>query len=97
LSSQIAPTGEAEIWARMIELQPEGLTQDAARYLLRFRLDERDQSRLEELADRSQAGALNAEEEQEFDSYLRIGNLLAVMQSRARLALSDSKVTPSLW
>jgi hypothetical protein len=68
----------------MIELEPEGLTQDAAPYLLRFRLDERDQSRLEELADRSQAGALTAEEEREFDSYLRFGNLLAVMQSRAR-------------
>ena len=94
MSSQITPTGEAAIWARLIESQPEGLTPDAARYLLRFRLDENDQSRLQELAERSQAGTLTAEEGLEFDSYLRIGNLLAVMQSKARLALSDSKATP---
>jgi len=75
--------------------QPEGLTPEAARYLLRFRFTESDQSRLQELAERSQAGTLTEEEGREFDSYLRIGNLLAVMQSRARLVLSDSEATAS--
>jgi hypothetical protein len=37
--------------------------------------------------ERSEAGTLTAEEEKEFDGYLHVGNLLAVMQSKARLAL----------
>jgi len=94
LSSQwMTSAGEAAIWARLIESQPEGLTPEAARYLLRFRFTENDQSRLQELAERSQDGTLTEEEGREFDSYLHIGNLLAVMQSKARLVLGDSKAT----
>ena len=93
MSSQIAPTGEAAIWARLIESQPEDLTPDTARYLLRFRFLESDQARLQQLAERSQDGTLSEEEGREFDSYLHIGNLLAVMQSKARLVLGDSKYT----
>ena len=40
-----------------------------------------------QLADRSEAGTLTAEERAEFDGYLHVGNLLAVMRSKARLAL----------
>jgi len=39
------------------------------------------------LAERSEAGTLTAEELAEFDSYLHIGNWLAVMHSKSRLAL----------
>lgn len=95
MSSQAIPsTNEAAIWARLIESQPDGLTPEAARYLLRFRFAENDQSRLHELAERSQAGTLTEDEGREFDSYLHIGNVLAVMQSKARLVLSsDVKAT----
>jgi hypothetical protein len=40
-----------------------------------------------QLAELSEAGTLTPEEQVEFDGYLHVGNLLAVMQSRARLAL----------
>ena len=40
-----------------------------------------------QLAERSEAGELTDEERAEFDSSLHIGNLLAVIQSKARLAL----------
>ncbi|MBV8906186.1 MAG: hypothetical protein JOZ22_21310 [Acidobacteriia bacterium] len=42
---------------------------------------------MQELAERLEAGTLNEDESREFDSYLHIGNLLAVMQSKARLVL----------
>jgi hypothetical protein len=42
---------------------------------------------MQDLADKSQAGTLTEDEERELDSYLHIGNLLAVMQSKARLVL----------
>lgn len=88
MSSQlITPNSEAAIWARLIESQPDQLTRDAAQYLLGFGFTERDHSRMQDLAEKSQAGTLTEDEEREFDSYLHVGNLLAVMQSKARLVL----------
>jgi hypothetical protein len=89
----MTPTGEAAIWARLIESQPEELTPETARYLLHFRFTANDQARMQELADRSEARTLTEDEGREFDSYLHIGNLLAVMQSKARLVL-DSDGSP---
>jgi hypothetical protein len=94
LSSQlITPGGEAAIWARLIESQPNELTPEAARYLLALQFQESDQARVQELADRSQAGTLSEDDAREFDSYLHIGNLLAVMQSKARLVLDRQELS----
>ena len=84
-SQSITPINEAAVWTRLIESQPQELTPEAARYLRQFRFGESDQARMQDLADRSEAGALPDDEGREFDSYLHVGNLLAVMQSRARL------------
>jgi hypothetical protein len=78
-----------------MESQPDDLTPDAARYLLGFGFTESDRNRMQELADKSQAGTLAEDEEREFDSYLHIGNLLAVMQSKARLALRGAEPSQS--
>ena len=59
----------------------------AAEDLLSISFAEHDRVRVQQLAERSESGALTAEEQEEFDSYLNIGNLLAVMQSKARIAL----------
>jgi hypothetical protein len=87
------PGGEAAIWARLIESQPKEPTPEAARYLLALQFQESDQARLQELADRSQAGTLSEDDAREFDSYLHIGNLLAVMQSKARLVLDRQELS----
>jgi hypothetical protein len=95
VSSQlITPRGEAAIWARLIESQPNELTPEAAQYLLALHFDENDQARLQVLADRSQEGTLSEDDAREFDSYLHIANLLAVMQSRARLVLDRQPASP---
>ncbi len=46
-----------------------------------------DVDRMRQLAERSETGELTDDERAEFDSYLHSGNLLAVIQSKARLAL----------
>ena len=56
-------------------------------FLLSIDFGKGDRQRMLQLAERSEAGTLTAEEQTEFDSYLHVGNLLAVMQSKARLAL----------
>ena len=80
-------TFEPAIWARLIQMPKERISQDTARYLLSIRFGQVDRARMEELADRSETGALSADEEAEFDSYLHVANLLTVMHSEARLAL----------
>jgi hypothetical protein len=85
MSSQVlSPNTEAAILARVIESDSTTITPEVARYLLSMQLPARDQERVNELSAKARAGTLTAGEEQEFDSYLHIGRLLAVMQSRAR-------------
>src|SRR5262249_35721517 len=79
---------EPVIWARLIEAQEAPVSAEVARYLLGIEFGETDRLRMSELAERSKAGTLTPEDQVEFDSYLHVGNLLAVMQSKARIALN---------
>ncbi len=81
---------EPAIWARLMKARREHLAPEVAEYLLSLDFDESDRVRMMELASRSEAGELTAEEKAELDSYLHIGNLLTVMQSKARVALRRS-------
>jgi len=83
---------EPVIWARLLEGRKDDISPEAARYLLSIEFGESDRARMEELAERSEAGVLTQQEEAEFDGYLHIGNLLAVMQSKARIALRQAPV-----
>lgn len=88
MSSQLlSPNREAHIWARLMQAQRDDPPQEVAQYLLSIGFAERDRDRMQQLADRSESGTLTDEERAEFDSYLHIGNLLAVIQSKARIAL----------
>jgi hypothetical protein len=88
MGSQVLNTNsEAAIWARLMQAQKGEPSSEAAEFLLSIAFGEGDRERMLHLAEQSEAGALTAEEQAEFDGYLHIGNLLAVMQSKARLAL----------
>ena len=86
-SQLLSPNSEAAIWTRLMQAQKDELSPDAAEFLLAIDFGGSDRQRMLQLAERSEAGTLTAEEQIEFDGYLHVGNLLAVMQSRARLAL----------
>jgi len=77
---------EPGIWGALM-LSPEGeLLPEAAEYLLSIRFADSDVDRMRQLAaERSETGELTDEERAEFDSYLHIGNLLAVIQSNPGL------------
>jgi hypothetical protein len=90
MSSQVITTNtEAAILARVIESGPSDITPDVARYLLSMQLPYADEERVNELSAKARAGSLTERETQELDSYLHIGRLLAVMQSRARRLLKN--------
>jgi len=90
MSSQItSPNTEAAILARLIQIGQEELSRGAAEYLLSIRFDDRDMARMNELSELARQGNLTSEEQAELDSYLHVGNLIGVMQSKARRTLQS--------
>jgi len=91
MSSHISsPNTEAAILARLIQIGQEELSRGAAKYLLSIRFGDRDIARMNELSELARQGKLTSEDQAELDSYLHVGNLLAVMQSKGRRALQRS-------
>ena len=86
-SHSASPNTEAAILARLIQIEQEELPRGAAEYLLSIRFGERDTARMNELSEAARQGKLTNEEQTELDSYLHVGNLLAVMQSKGRRVL----------
>ena len=72
-------------------LDPVGrcLTPDVARSLLEMRASVAAQDRIEALADKCSAGTLSPAEESEYDAYIWAGNLIAILQAKARALLSE--------
>jgi hypothetical protein len=89
MSSQvITPNTEAAILARLIQAK-DGMTREVAEYLLSIDFENRDIERMSFLAERAREGDLTAEETAELDSYLHVGSLLSIMQSKARRFLKS--------
>jgi hypothetical protein len=86
-SQVVTPNTEAAILARIIQSEERELTPEAARYLLSMKLPSGDEERVQELSAKARSGSLTDSETQELDSYLHIGILLGVMQSKARRLL----------
>jgi hypothetical protein len=94
MSSQgVTSNTEAAILARLIQSRDAELAPEVARYLLAFEFDATDVARMNELAERAQLGQLTNQEQAELESYLHVGNLLAVMQSKARRFLKHHPQT----
>lgn len=92
MTTDTMPPG-AHLWDRLME--PEGtLLPEVARYFLRLKFSEKAQQRMDELAIKAQEGTLSAEEEREIDGCLRMGSLLALLQSKARVALKQAGEEP---
>ena len=88
MSSQIvSPNTEAAILARIIQSEETELSPEVARYLLSMKLPSTDEERVNNLSAKARAGSLTDGETEELDSYLHVGTLLGVMQSKARRLL----------
>jgi hypothetical protein len=86
-SPLVTPNTEATILARIVQAEDEMLTPEAARYWLSRKLSAADEERVNELSAKARAGSLSEGEKQELDSYLHVGMLLGLMQSKARQLL----------
>jgi hypothetical protein len=82
-------TSEAAIFARLWEGRSGGLTVPLARHIVKLRFVEADVARINELARRNQDGRLTPAELSELDNFVRVGDLLAILQSKARKRLRE--------
>lgn len=82
----MSTTGSA-ILERLIVPDDPTLSEEAARSLLSLDFPPQDHKRVRLLSAKAQAGTLSRAERKELEDYLQIGDLLALLQSKARLSL----------
>jgi len=80
-----------DILRRLFEPEKADLSSEVARYLLSIDFSAADRERMDALSEKSQSGDLSAEEREELDDYVRIGHLLALVQSKARKSLGHHR------
>src|SRR4051812_2539843 len=78
---------EAAIWRGTLEPAGSALSPEAARFLLALESPPEDKARMRELAAKARAGTLNPAEREQAESYGRVGSLLGVLKSKARVSL----------
>ena len=82
------PTTEAAIFARPWDAGDGSFTPDLARHIFGMKFGPADVDRMHELAARNRDGRITAAELGEFDHYLRVADLLGILQSKARMRLA---------
>lgn len=62
---------------------------EGARALLKVRADAQDEARITELAEKCNEGQLTVQERREYETYVHVGNLIAILQAKARRFLKQ--------
>ena len=84
---------EDAIWGRLVGQTNELLTPAAARAILRLEFPEGDRARMRELAEKARNGTLTRAEQEEIETYSRVGSVLGILKSKARVTLRRSAKT----
>lgn len=72
---------------RLAELETAAFSPETARIFLQLGFSDAEQRRVDQLSEKAQKGSLTPAEGQELDEFIHLGHLLAIVQSKARLAL----------
>ena len=78
---------EAEVLSQLVTDGQPGLSPEAARAILGLRSNPAAIARMHELGEKARQGTLSEREQHELDAYLRVGNLLNILQAQALLSL----------
>jgi hypothetical protein len=87
MSSATTETSEMAILRRIVDPEQPFLSEEAARAILRLDFSAADRARMNQLAAKNREGKLTPTEEQELNSYIRVGQTLGILQSKARRSL----------
>jgi hypothetical protein len=90
MATVIEAPSDSEIFARVIAGK-DALPRDLAPSVLAWKFPRRDLKRIEKLQDKNNAGTITDAERSELESYVRVGQLVAVMQAKARLVMKNRR------
>jgi hypothetical protein len=93
MASKAASSADAKILGRLFKPDHGTISPEGARGILEIQFSDADLKRMHELALKNQGGKLTPREEAELDSYSRIGLILDLMKSKARLTLKKRRLT----
>jgi hypothetical protein len=83
MTTQTTHSTEGAIWGRLLQPAGETLSLEAARSILSLEFTPEDKDRMHDLAAKARAGSLTEAEQEDIRNYERVGNLLALMKSKA--------------
>ena len=87
MSKAIPGPSEVDIFRRIVDPEAPFLSEEAARGILSLDFSATDRQRMNELAARNREGRVSPAEEQELSNYIRVGQILGILQSKARRSL----------
>ena len=91
----IERTSEMEILRRVIDPQEPFLSEEAARAILRLTFSSADSKRMNRLAAKNREGKLTPAEDEALNNYIRVGQTLGILQSKARRTLPADARRPA--
>ena len=83
----IKTNNEVEIWARVISPDQSDMPEPTATVVLGWTFNDEAKQRMEELASRNGQGTLSDSEREELEAYVNVGQVIAILQAKARLSL----------
>jgi hypothetical protein len=78
---------DVDIFRRVVDPEKPFFSEEAARGILRLTFAAADNERMNELAARNREGRISRAEEQELENYIKVGQILGILQSKARRSL----------
>ncbi len=81
---------EVEIWTGVISPERRDMAVPEANAVLKWSFHEEAKARMEELADRNGRGELTDSEREELEAYINVGQVIGILQAKARLSLKHS-------
>ncbi len=89
----VSGPSEVDIFRRLVDPEKPFFSEEAARGILRLNFGAADQERMNELAARNREGRISRAEEQELENYVKVGQILGILQSKARRSLPIGEQT----
>ncbi len=84
-------SSDSRVLERLLEPVTASLNAEAAAKLVGLRADNELQDRIDVLAQKCTEGKLTSAERAEYERYVLVGDLLAILQAKARLLLRTSQ------
>jgi hypothetical protein len=82
---------EVAILSRIIEPDEPDLSPELARFILRWKFRPTDRKRMLELLEKAKAGSISRREMAEAEKYERVGHLVSMLKSKARVSLKSNE------